>query len=234
MARQNLEEFVYESIIRLIHENHFRPGDVLLETELAEMLELKSRTPVRHALGQLVASGFLEKRKKKGCIIPPATPEDAAQVFFARECIEGNIAFSAAFQATDDHIARLYEIAEIEAETGRAGQKFDYSLLNRRFHETIAKACGNKYFKQYSDYLFWRSHVYVFLFGGYYTHDENFVEHMLSPPQHIKIVEAIEKRDAEGAKQLMIDHIRFTFKKIFNLIKGNGDQPFTAYFKSRD
>ena len=50
--KKNLEEFAYQSIIKLLLGNHFRPGDVLLETELAKSLEL-SRTPVRHALGQL-------------------------------------------------------------------------------------------------------------------------------------------------------------------------------------
>jgi len=63
MKKKNLEEFAYESIITLILENYYKPGDFLLETELAETLEL-SRTPVRHALGQLVAEGFLDKKRK--------------------------------------------------------------------------------------------------------------------------------------------------------------------------
>lgn len=229
MAKQNLEEFAYESIIKLIQKNHFRPGDALLETELSDMFGLKSRTPVRHALGQLVASGFLEKRKKKGCIIPVATPEDAGQVFFARECIEGNAAFAAALRATPGDIADLRSIVEKESDTGKSGKKYDYSVLNRRFHETIARISRNKYFQHYSGHLFWRSHIYVFLFGGYYTQTD-FVEHMLSPPQHIKILAAVEKHDAEQAKTLMINHIRFTFEKIFNLIKGDKDPASPAYF----
>ena len=67
MAKANLDEFAYQAIINLILENHYKPGDFLLETELAKSLEL-SRTPVRHALGQLTAEGFLDKKKKKGCI----------------------------------------------------------------------------------------------------------------------------------------------------------------------
>jgi len=71
MKKENLEEFAYDSIIALILENHYRPGDFLLETEITERLNLKSRTPVHHALGQLVAKGFLDKKSKKGCFIPP-------------------------------------------------------------------------------------------------------------------------------------------------------------------
>ena len=51
MAKKNLEEFAYNSIIRLILDNHFKPGDFLLETQLSEDLEL-SRTPARHVLWQ--------------------------------------------------------------------------------------------------------------------------------------------------------------------------------------
>jgi hypothetical protein len=40
-----------------------------------------SRTPVRQALGRLVAEGLLEKKRKKGCIIPFPTPEDAQKIF---------------------------------------------------------------------------------------------------------------------------------------------------------
>lgn len=221
---QNLEEFAYNEIIKLIQENHFRPGDSLLESELTERFSLKSRTPVRHALGQLVANGFLEKRKKKGCFIPVATPEDAGEVFFARECVEGNAAYAAARNATKEDIADLRAIVSIESDTGKSGQKFDYSNLNKRFHETISRISRNKYFQKYSDHLYWRSHVYVFLFGGYYT-ESDFVQHMLSPPQHLKIVEAIENHDAEAARQWMVEHIRFTFDKIFTIIQGDNSRP---------
>lgn len=91
MAKEDLEERAYRSIIRMILENRFKPEDCLLETELAVQLEL-SRTPVRQALGRLGAEGFLEKRRKKGCVIPMLTPEDAQQVFFARQAIEGQTA----------------------------------------------------------------------------------------------------------------------------------------------
>ncbi|MFH1153031.1 MAG: GntR family transcriptional regulator [Pseudomonadota bacterium] len=229
-AEQNLEEFAYKSIVKLIQENRFRPGDVLLETELSERFGLKSRTPVRHALGQLVASGFLEKRRKKGCFIPIASAEDAKQVFFARECIEGNAAFAAARQANAGDVADLRSIVDKEADTGRSGEKYDYSMLNQRFHETIARISRNSYFQRYSGHLFWRSQVYIFLFGGYYT-QKDFVRHMLSPPQHIKIVDAIENRDANEARERMIAHIRFTFERIFTIIQDTESR--ASYFPHR-
>ena len=76
MAREELEEFAHQAIIRMILDHRFKPGDFLLETQLADILRL-SHTPVRQALGRLVAEGFLEKKKKRGCYIPLPDAEDA-------------------------------------------------------------------------------------------------------------------------------------------------------------
>jgi DNA-binding GntR family transcriptional regulator len=78
--KEELEDVSYRYIIGMILKNEIRPGDAILETELAEKLNI-SRTPVRQALGRLVAEGLLEKRRKKGCVIPFPTPEDANKNF---------------------------------------------------------------------------------------------------------------------------------------------------------
>ena len=164
MAKKNLEEFAYKSIINLILKNHFKPGDFLLETELAESLDL-SRTPVRHALGQLVAEGFLDKKRKKGCFIPSPRPEDARQVFYAREHIEGLTAASAARYATDKDIEYLYALIEKEKNVKTPGTqeaKMAYVTINESFHLGIAKISLNKYLEQYCRHSFWRSHTYIF------------------------------------------------------------------------
>ena len=105
----DLEDRAYRAIIRMIIENKIKPGDAILETELAETLEI-SRTPVRQALGRLVTEGFLEKKRKKGCVIPFPSPEDAKQVFLAREILESQVAGEAALKATDNDLEKLKKI----------------------------------------------------------------------------------------------------------------------------
>ncbi len=215
MKKENLEEFAYDSIITLILENHYRPGDFLLETEITERLKLKSRTPVHHALGQLVAKGFLEKKSKKGCFIPPLTPEDAEHVFFARENIEFQAAASAALHASDGEIETIQTLIQKEVETGEAGDITGYSAINETFHNFIAHISKNTYLQQYSRHIFWRSNCYIFF--RYYQFKMSLTERefKISPAQHIKITEAIAKRDADRAGQLMKQHVRRTFKGIF-------------------
>jgi DNA-binding GntR family transcriptional regulator len=212
MKKENLEESTYSSIIKLILENHFKPGDFLLETQITELLNLKSRTPVHHALGQLVAKGFLAKKNKKGCFIPTLSPEDAEHVFFARENLELQNAASAALHASDEDIDQLQAIIQEEVTTGEAGDIVAYSAINERFHEFIAQISENNYLQQYSQHIFWRSNAYIFFYYYKFKVTKVDTEFKVSPTQHIKIMEAIKRRDADEAGHLMKQHIRGTFE----------------------
>ncbi len=215
MMKDNLEEFTYGSIITSILENHYKPGDFLLEAEITERLNLKSRTPVHHALGQLVAQGFLDKKNKKGCFIPPLTPADGEHVFFARENIEFQTAASAAIHASDEEIKELQMIIQDEIEIGESGDIIGYSAINETFHNFVAKISKNKYLQKYSQHIFWRSNSYIFF--RYYQFKVSISERefRVSPSQHRKIAEAIARRDADEAGNLMRQHVHRTFADIF-------------------
>ncbi len=216
MAGKNLDEFVYKKIIELILNNQFKPGEFILETELAESLGL-SRTPVRHALGQLVAEGFLDKKKKKGCFIPLPDPKDARHVFFIREHLEGLAASGAAENADTGDIDFLKECLEKECELGSlADEKTQMASLslNEAFHMGIARFSGNPYIEHYCRHSFWRSHTYICFFDVAYMGNTPGPQR-ISPRQHIDIVRAIEQQDAARAGELMRDHVRTTFNKLF-------------------
>lgn len=218
MAKENLEEFAYNTILELILSNHFQPGEFLLETEITRLLNLKSRTPVHHALGQFVAMGFLDRKKKKGCFIPLPTPEDAEHVFFVRENIESQSARSAAINALDEEIKTLELIVENEADVRKSGDIVAYSSINENFHACVAKISKNRYLQQFGQYIFWRSNVYVFFhhykFKLKKKGDELKSSH--SPMQHMKILTAIKNRNPEQAGELMGEHVRCTYESIWS------------------
>jgi len=213
MAKENFEEFAYTAILGLILDNRFRPGDFLFETELASSLGL-SRTPVRHALGQLVAEGFLEKKKKKGCYIPDVSAQDARQVFFLRENIEGMAAASAARFATEDNIVFLKTLVEKEANPDGTLSKLDVLEINQAFHLGIARFSGNRYLEHYCRHIFWRSNVYVFFYDNYYRENIDYRK-LKTPDQHARVVAALENRNDEKAGNLMKFHIRSTYEMLF-------------------
>ena len=74
-------EVVQREIFRMYSDHTLKPGDCVYETVMAEKFDL-SRTPVRDALGRLVANGFLEQhRGKRGYMMPRLTNDDMHDAF---------------------------------------------------------------------------------------------------------------------------------------------------------
>ena len=216
MTKSNLEDYAYKTIIGLIIRNHYKPGDFLLETELARSLKL-SRTPIRHALGQLVAEGFLDKKKKKGCFIPLPSPIDAKNVFHVRKHIEGLAAASAARQATRkdiDFLTRLIDREKALEMLTSSKARMESAEINEQIHLGIAKISRNPYIEQYCRHAFWRSNTYIFFFDSDYLGLAS-DRVRKGPRQHVEIVKAIEAKDPDLAKNLMKAHVQNTFNQLF-------------------
>lgn len=205
----NAEERAYRSIIQLILSGHYRPGDFLLELEIAPKLEM-SRTPVSRALSRLVTEGFLNKMPKKGCYIPLPTPEDAEQVFFARKAVESQAAAGAALHATEEEIHHLQEVVREDQEAVRTRHKEVFSRINEDFHLGIAQACHNVYLEKWIRNIFWRSNIYTFYFDSFYKSGELSVPQK-TPMQHAAIIKAIADHDPDSAARLMVEHIQRTY-----------------------
>ncbi|MBN1334107.1 MAG: GntR family transcriptional regulator [Synergistales bacterium] len=211
--KENSEERAYRSIVELILNYEYKPGDFLLEVDLSSRLNM-SRTPVSRALARLVTEGFLERMKKKGCYIPLPTPEDAQQVFFAREAVASYVASAVALRATKNDIAHLRGVLEKEKQAFLSKNKREEAKLNEAFHLGLARLSGNKYLQSCCRNLFWRSNLYIFYFDSFYRDAEM---PQLTPAQHSGILDAIEARDPELASQLMCKHIRRTYEALIKM-----------------
>jgi len=212
VEKLSAEDRAYRDIIQLILSGQFRPGDFLLEVDLAPRLEM-SRTPVSRALGRLVAEGFLNKMPKKGCYIPFPSPEDAEQVFYARMAVESEAAASAARKATDQEIRKLKKLLRMDEEAVTKGSKDIFAQINEQLHLGIAKASRNAYLEKWVVNSFWRSNIYVFYFDSFYkTPDRDNIPPQRTPEQHAAIVKAIEERNPEEAAARMREHVRNTYE----------------------
>ena len=211
--KEELEDVSYQFIIKKIIKNEIRPGDAILETEVAEMLNV-SRTPVRQALGRLVAEGLLEKKRKKGCVIPFPSPEDSQNIFQAREIMETQMARQAALNATPSDIEYLRGILDTEAKALSSYNKEGYWLANEHFHFGIMKATKNPYLERYGHHIFRRSSIYIFFFDSFYvrTSESKRPPNQKSPAQHAQILGAIEKKHHNRAADLMREHIHYSLQ----------------------
>lgn len=214
-------EIAFEEITKLIMNHEYKPGDRIMETSLAEKLNL-SRTPIRDALSRLASSGFIEKSKgERGYKIPSLTPQDMKLVFETRAFLEGHAARWAAINHSRIDLGSLKQLNEKEIKAFFENEKDKYAHFNQEFHFTIAFSCRNPYIYDFIERLFWRTSLYNFFFAEFYTFDNTLkncrLEHQrLSHQEHKQIIQAIENNDEEKADQLMREHILTTYKHLLN------------------
>ena len=86
-ADRSAREKAYVLIQQKIARGELPPGSAVSEIPLAQELG-SSRTPVREALGQLVAEGLLEQTPNRGAVVVQLGRQDIIDLYELREALE--------------------------------------------------------------------------------------------------------------------------------------------------
>ena len=120
----------YQLILRAIDVGTYRPGDRLVESELADRFGV-SRTPIREALQRLETQSLLA-RDGRSLIVASLDHNQMAELYVVRSELEGLAARLAARHATQEEVRLLRDF--VEEDRGRIGDPSALSRTNRRFH----------------------------------------------------------------------------------------------------
>lgn len=118
------------------------PGSRLREEEIAHDYGA-SRLPVREALAQLQAEGFVEIVRFKGAAVAVPHPDSGLELLDVRRRLEGLAALRAAEARGGDAAAELRAVVELGREAVGAQEYMALPGLTTRFHELIAIGSGN-------------------------------------------------------------------------------------------
>lgn len=176
------------------------PGVRLDEKTLAERFDT-SRTPVREALGQLVAIGLAARRPHRGVVVAPVGPERLGQMFEVMTELEGTCARFAAERMTPserDHLARLHAASAPAAARDAAGAYVEH---NRDFHQAIYAGSHNPFLVETTQDVRRRLAPFrnaQFQLGG--RPSASFAEHAV-------VADAVRAADGAAAHAAMVAHI---------------------------
>ncbi|MGW4735580.1 GntR family transcriptional regulator [Streptomyces shenzhenensis] len=137
-----VRERVLASLRQDIIAGRLRPGDRLVERELAERFGV-SRVPVREAIRALVAEGFVHFESARRTVVRRLTPTDVRELFELREALEVYATGLAATRATPEALAQLRELLDRAAAATEAGDAEAITDVNTRFHDRILALAGN-------------------------------------------------------------------------------------------
>lgn len=198
--RISLAEHAYREVKRRILDNEISAGAVVLEQELAALLEM-SRTPIREAMIRLAEEGMVEIRPRHGMRVLPVSAADMADIYQVLTALEAE----AAGQVARDGLSA----EEIEAlrravrEMDRALEQDDltaWASADESFHRLLLEGCRNRRLRHLV-YQFWDQ-----------AHRVRMLTLRLRPKpvtsneDHLALVEAIERRDPEEAWRIHREH----------------------------
>ncbi len=184
----------------LILEGEMAPGQRLVESDLAELLQVK-RSAVRAALVQLTSERLVERIRNRGARVRVVTVAEAIAVYECRMVLEGLCARKAAENVTGEAAEQLGAIGESMEAAVRNGEPLQYSQLNEQLHTRIREIAAQPVAKD--------------MLEGMHA---QLVRHRFrlalrpgrpgeSLPQHLAIIRAVAAGDADGAEAAMREHV---------------------------
>ena len=138
----SLTETAHQVLRKRVLSGELRPGAEFSKSELAEQLSM-SKTPVREALGRLVAEGLIEAFPRRGYRVTPVTVKDINDLFAIRAMTEGTAASMAAMNLTSADLDRLETLAEARYDPSQGESVQSFVKANRDFHIAIAEGANN-------------------------------------------------------------------------------------------
>jgi DNA-binding GntR family transcriptional regulator len=176
------------------------PGAALDESDIARRFSV-SRTPVREALRQLVASGLVEARAHRGAVVAQPSIDRLTGMFEAMAELEALCAGLAAERMTPAERHRLEAVHEELRVLSHAGNPDRFHEVNERFHNTIYAGSQNDYIAEIT--LATRARVQPFRRAQF----RNLGRLAKSHAEHDRVVVAILRGDRLGAAVAMRAHI---------------------------
>jgi DNA-binding GntR family transcriptional regulator len=217
---EKLVNHLVEQIQSKIASGEYAPGAKLRQAALATAFQV-SRTPIRQALTQLAARGFVDESVAGGVIVKTQTPKEVRDLYRVRAEIEGLAAELAAHWITDRALRELRQIherfvgavsllhesakvAHDRAESGYEAVRKEWVVTNSEFHAVINRASCNDYVcrligEMHLDSA--RGVIAASALGMYRHRMERNIQH------HEAVLQALEARDPAKARAAMATHV---------------------------
>ncbi len=208
--RGNLKDKVAGHLRALILSGGIRPGAKIDQDGLAEELRL-SKLPVREALIELASEGLVDNVPRRGAFVSALTPEDVRDHFLVYGRVAALAAERAAVTMSDEALAQLnHRLAEM----GGTDDPGELARLNHEFHRLINLAGGSRRLSSVLGLLARNVPFDFFRFAPGWTDHAH--------EDHIRIAQAIGRRDPAVAGATMNDHLAAAGTLLVTLLRDSG------------
>ncbi len=195
-----IRDIAYEVLKHAIITGEIPAGERIVETDYAERLHI-SRTPLREALRKLERDGLVECVMRRGVVVRAFTLADVDEIYTIRNALEMLTLPAIIEKATPADIASLRGKLHAMDALMEAGDIEQLSPLTRAFHSQLTAICAQKRILRVID----GQDEYIRRFSAMAIRQEDRLT--AAHQEHYALVDLVEKRDLEGLRKLMYQHI---------------------------
>jgi DNA-binding GntR family transcriptional regulator len=169
------------------------------ERRLSEGLGV-SRTPIREAMTLLEQEGFVRTRPRRGIFVVKKSKREIVEMITVMAALESMAARLAALRASAADIAGLHRLMDAFRQGNDGPRLDDYSEANIAFHQAVIRMSGCALLSEMTENLF----IHMRAIRKITIHQENRAARSIV--DHLRIIEALERRDADEAERLAREH----------------------------
>jgi DNA-binding GntR family transcriptional regulator len=217
ITTSSLSEQIEHAIKDEILSGRFTPGQRIQIDELADRWRV-STTPIRDALRRLESAGLVEVAPRRGFFVATLSKREFKNIFDLRIALETLAIETATARIPDEELQQaLGRYREAERRLKLHG---DRSLLiehDHTLHDLIIHYCDNpkliEFMRELHDLDVWARATLVMRRPDSYEQ---------ALPEHIRVMEALQARNADAAREALREHLSNAFYRAYN--DWNGDR----------
>ena len=197
---QPLREVVCETLREAIRSGVLKPGERLMEIQLADELGV-SRTPVREAMRKLELEGYVIMLPRRGTYVANISIRDINEVFEIRTTLDALASGLAAERITEEELEQLERLLVSIGENIETRNMKKVVEDDMEFHDILYKASRNQRLVGIISNLREQITRFRSMSMSYPGRLKKTLE------EHSRLVEAIAQRDVELAQKLAVEHM---------------------------
>ncbi len=213
IKRRSLAHEAYNYLKEQIISGHIRQEDVITEQKIADLLHI-SRTPVKRAINRLENENFVTTLNGRGTLVNVLSIADMRDIYSVRITLE-LLALETAInnfsprKLVKNRLTLKKALADYQQDRELLTVE-DMSRLDEQFHNFLIENTSNHYLQKLMPSISQRIQLGQ---TQAYILTDTFAD---STTQHLKIIEALEKKDLPKAKTLLKSHLQWSYKIVLD------------------
>jgi DNA-binding GntR family transcriptional regulator len=206
--RPNISDALVAALGSMILDGRLPAGERINEVHLAASIGV-SRTPLREALGRLVAEGEITAVPRIGFFVCPLTIEEFEQIYPIRAILDPEALQLAGIPSREI----LRRLKELNQRIGRAREPAKVIELDDSWHRELLAKCPNRVLLDLIEQFIRRTRRYDFALMRECRHV------VASTENHKEIMVALERGDLPGACVALRRNLQAGFEPIVEWLK---------------